>query len=272
MAMSSPSVPLPFTASSKRPDGSTAKITPPPRKGTGFVQPLRAHQHWHVDISYINVQGTPYFLISVLDGMSRLIVHWDLRESMKEFEIELVFQQALEKFPGHHPRIISDNGPQFLARDFKEFIRLVGATHVRTSPYYPQSNEKLERWHGSLKRECVRPASVDKARRRISHYVDHYNNVRLHCALGFITPADKLAGLAQIIFDELDRKLMNGEQVQRGEGTAVANADRTRGWCEDRAVVPARSFTASYQHKCEKPVWHDARLHMARGLIIVANS
>lgn len=170
----------------------------PSKKGTGFVQPLEPHQHWHVDVSYINVQGTFYFLISVLDGMSRLIVHWDLRESMKEYEIELVLQQALEKFPGYHPRIISDNGPQFLARDFKEFIRLVGATHVRTSPYYPQSNGKLERWHGSLKRECVRPAcpaSVDEAKRRINQYVDHYNNVRLHSALGYITPADKLAGL-----------------------------------------------------------------------------
>lgn len=74
----------------------------PSKKGTGFVQPLplQAHQHWHVDVSYINVQGTFYFLISVLDGMSRLIVHWDLRESMKEFEIELVLQQGLEKFPG----------------------------------------------------------------------------------------------------------------------------------------------------------------------------
>ena len=49
------------------------------------------------------------------------------------------------------------------------FIRLVGITHVRTSPHYPQSNGKLERWHGSLKRECVRPtcpATLDEARRR----------------------------------------------------------------------------------------------------------
>jgi putative transposase len=54
-------------------------------------------------------------------------------------------------------RIISDNGPQFIARDFKEFIRISGMTHVRTSPYYPQSNGKIERWHKSLKSECIRP-------------------------------------------------------------------------------------------------------------------
>jgi putative transposase len=55
------------------------------------------------------------------------------------------------------PRIISDNGPQFIAKDFKEFVRISGMTHVRTSPYYPQSNGKIERWHKSLKGECIRP-------------------------------------------------------------------------------------------------------------------
>jgi len=187
----------------------------PSKKGTGFVQPLKPHEHWHIDVSYINVQGTFYFLTSVLDGMSRFIVHWELRETMKEAEIEIILQKALEKVPGAKPRIISDNGPQFIARDFKEFIRLVGATHVRTSPYYPQSNGKLERWHGSLKQECIRPscpASVDEARTRITSFVEHDNTVRLHSALGYITPADKLAGLDQVIHDERDRKLEEARQ------------------------------------------------------------
>ena len=182
----------------------------PSKKGTGFVQPLRPHQHWHIDISYINVAGTFYFLCSLLDGYSRYIVHWELRETMKEHEVENVVQRALEKFPGEKPRIISDNGPQFLARDFKEYIRLMGMTHVRTSPFYPQSNGKLERWHGSLKRECIRPAcpdDVDDARRRITAFVAQYNQARLHSALGYVTPADKLHGLETTIFDERDRKL-----------------------------------------------------------------
>jgi len=182
----------------------------PSKKGTGFVQPLRPHEHWHVDISYINVQGTFYYLTSLLDGASRFIVHWELRESMTERDVETIVQRALEKHPGEKPRIISDNGPQFIARDFKEFIRIVGITHVRTSPYYPQSNGKLERWHGSLKRECVRltcPASLEEARSRVTTFVEHYNQVRLHSAIGYITPADKLNGLADVIFAERDRKL-----------------------------------------------------------------
>jgi transposase InsO family protein len=55
--------------------------------------------------------------------------------------------------------LISDNGPQFIARDFKEFIRISGMTHVGTSPSYPQSNGKLERWHKSLKSESTRPGT-----------------------------------------------------------------------------------------------------------------
>jgi len=182
----------------------------PSKKGTGFQQPLRPHQHWHVDISHLNLGGTFYFLCSVLDGCSRYLVHWELRESMKEPETETVVQRAREKFPGERPRIISDNGPQFVARDFKEFIRLAGLTHVRTSPYYPQSNGKLERWHKSLKTECIRPAcpaDVDEARRLVSKYVEHYNQVRLHSAIGYITPADKLNGLEEAIAEERDRKL-----------------------------------------------------------------
>jgi len=131
------------------------------KKGTGFVQPLASHKHWHVDISYLNLGGTFYYLCSILDGYSRFIVHWEIRESMTEQEVETIIQRALEKHPGETPRIISDNGPQFIAKDFKTFIRLSGMTHVRTSPYYPQSNGKLERWHGSIKRECIRPAAID---------------------------------------------------------------------------------------------------------------
>ncbi|MFN9605051.1 MAG: DDE-type integrase/transposase/recombinase, partial [Planctomycetota bacterium] len=91
------------------------KNVTPSKKGTGFVQPTKNYQEWHVDVSYINVGGSFYFLISVLDGFSRTIVHWELRETMKELDIELVIAKAIEKHPGVSPRIISDNGPQFIA-------------------------------------------------------------------------------------------------------------------------------------------------------------
>jgi len=199
----------------------------PSLKGTGFQQPLAAHEHWHVDISYINIAGTFYYLCSVLDGYSRSIVHWDLRERMTEADVEIILQAAREQFPRATPRIISDNGPQFLARDFKAFIRLCGMTHVRTSPYYPQSNGKLERWHKSLKSECIRPGtplSPEEARRIIGRYVAHYNTVRLHSAIGYVTPADKLAGRELTIFAERDRKLEAARQRRQARRQASREA------------------------------------------------
>jgi putative transposase len=190
----------------------------PSRKGTGFEQPLQPHQHWHIDISYINVCGTFYYLCSVLDGYSRYIVRWDLRESMKESDVEVVLQRAKEKFVEAKPQIISDNGPQFIARDFKEFIRISGMTHVRTSPYYPQSNGKIERWHKSLKSECIRPGtplSLAGAQHLVEAYVEHYNNFRLNSAVCYVTPKDMLAGHQQEIQAERDRKLAEARQQRR---------------------------------------------------------
>lgn len=188
------------------------------KKGNGFKQPLLPHQHWHVDISYLNIRGTFYYLCSILEGYSRYIVHWEIREAMTERDVEIIIQRAREKFPGVHPRIISDNGPQFIARDFKTFIRLCGMTHVRTSPYYPQSNGKLERWHQSMKRECIRPKTpltLGDARRVAADFVDHYNNVRLHSAIGYVTPKDKLEGRAEQIHLERERKLEAAREQRR---------------------------------------------------------
>jgi len=188
------------------------------KKGTGFIQPLKSHEHWHIDISYINICGTFYYMCSVLDGFSRYIVHWEIRESMKESEVEIILQRAREKFPDATPRIISDNGPQFISKDFKEFIRISGMTHVKTSPYYPQSNGKLERYHKTIKGSCIRvntPLSLDDCQRLVTDFVDHYNNVRLHSAIDYITPADKLQGQAETILAQRDVKLASAREARK---------------------------------------------------------
>jgi transposase InsO family protein len=66
------------------------------KKGTGFAQPLAAHQHWHIDVSYLNISGTFYYLCSILDGFSRYVENWDIRESMSEAAIEIILQGAKE--------------------------------------------------------------------------------------------------------------------------------------------------------------------------------
>jgi transposase InsO family protein len=196
----------------------------PSKKGTGFHQPQMPHEHWHIDISYINIHGTFYYLSTILDGYSRYVVHWEIRRSMTEQDELVVLQRAREKFPHERPRNISDNGSQFLAKDFKEFIRICGMTHVRTSPYYPQSNGKLERFHGSIKGECIRPGtpiSLEDALRIVGRYVEHYNEVRLHSAIGYVAPADKLAGREAEIFAARDRKLADARERRKEQRKAA---------------------------------------------------
>jgi putative transposase len=106
----------------------------------------------------------------------------------------------------------------------REFIRISGMTHVRTSPGYPQSNGKLERWHESLKSECIRPRtplSLQDAKRLIQQYVDRYNNVRLHSAIGYVTK-DMLAGRQVEIHTERDRKLEAARQQRQSRRQQAA--------------------------------------------------
>jgi putative transposase len=199
----------------------------PSSKGKGFVQPLRPHEHWHVDVSYLNIAGTFYYLCSLLDGYSRFLVHWEIRETMSEADIEQIIQRGRERFPDARPRIISDNGPQFIAKDFKEFIRICGMTHVKTSPYYPQSNGKIERFHRTIKGDCIRtetPLSLEDAQRIVARYVEHYNTVRLHSAIGYVSPKDKLEGRERVIFAERDRKLDAARERRKANRQAARQA------------------------------------------------
>ena len=163
-----------------------------------------------IGVSYLNICGNFFYLCSLLDGYSRFIVHWEIRTSMTERDVETIVQRARERFPEARPRIISDNGPQFIAWEFKQVIRLCGMTHVRTSPYYPQSNGKMERWFKTLKGECIRvqtPLSLEDARRLVAEFVTHYNTVRLHSTIGYVTPADEMAGRAEETWTARKRKL-----------------------------------------------------------------
>ncbi|MEL6897390.1 MAG: transposase [Planctomycetota bacterium] len=96
-------------------------------------------------------------------------------------------------------------------------------THVRTSPYYPQSNGKLERFHGTLKQECVRPSlprDGDEAKQKIAAYVEHYNTTRLHSSIGYIAPADRMAGRSEAIQKDRDRKLEEARARRKAEAKA----------------------------------------------------
>ena len=213
----------------------------PSKKGTGFEQPLAPHEHWHIDVTYVNLAGTFYYLCAILDGASRYLVHWELREAMKTIDVTTILQRAKEQYPEARPRMISDNGPQFIARDFRDFIRLSGMTHVRTSPYYPQSNGKLERWNQTLKVTTIRPRApetLEEAQRVVAAFVAQYNQHRLHSAIGYITPADALAGRSAQIWAARDQKLDAARATRRTKTQATP----------EPLVIPSPSLHSSNHH------------------------
>ena len=186
-------------------------------KGLGYTQPDGPHKEWHIDISYVNVLGTFMFLVAIIDGYSRYVVCHGLRGSMEEKDVEIVVQKALDEFPGKKPRIISDHGSQFIAKDFKKFIRYAGLVHTFTSVGYPQSNGKIERLFRTVKADCIRKQSflsIDDARRQIREYICYYNQKRLHSAIRYVTPFDKLIGRDREIISLREQKLARAREIR----------------------------------------------------------
>jgi hypothetical protein len=233
--------------------GRIGRAPPPnPRKGKGFHQPSGAHHQWHIDFSYLNICGTFYYLCSILDGNSRFIVHWEIRERMTQEEAQIIVQRG--EVSGETPRIISDNGPQFVAKDFKDFLRQVGMTHTLISPGYPQATAK-----GTLVRDAqVRvhaaqyaavagrcPAAGGLVRRA-------YNHLRLHSAIGYVTPADKLFG-GERHPPERDRKLETAREARRQPPTSRGGNRKT---C--RARPPRRRSRRTRRRARLPPGWTSA--------------
>jgi transposase InsO family protein len=179
-------------------------------KGTGFKQPASPHKEWHTDIKYVNYHGTFLFFLGVIDGYSRYIIHHELLLSMTVLDVEITIQRAHEKFPDVKPTLISDNGGQYISKDFAKYMQNLEFKHVRTSPNYPQSNGKIERFHRSLNEECLDKRSlidVEDARKQVAEYIYKYNNERLHSSLNYLRPVDYLLGNPDELLKERRRKI-----------------------------------------------------------------
>lgn len=188
------------------------------KRKIGFDQPLAIHEQWHTDIPYIKIQNVFYYFVSVMDGFSRKILVWDLFTSMEQLTVEIVLTRAREEYPEANPRLITDNGAQFIARDFKELLVLLEIDHTFTSPAHPQSNGKLERFHRSFKTEHVRVTaytSLDQAKQNMSDWIDYYNNKRLHSSLHYLTPQEVFEGKTEIRLAKRKEKLYNAREFRK---------------------------------------------------------
>ena len=167
------------------------------RKTTG------PHQMWATDASYFRVVGWGYYyLVTVMDDYSRFILAQKLQRDMTSDSFIEVVQEAVDRTGmdqvsvTDRTRLLSDNGPGYVSRAFRDYLGMVGIKHILAAPFHPQTNGKLERYHQTIKRDVNQvpyelPADLEAA---IAAFVSYYNYRRYHKALGNVTPSDVLKG------------------------------------------------------------------------------
>ncbi len=154
-------------------------------------------QIWVTDLMYLQIAGEQYFLIAFIDEYSRYLVHWELVSTMGGTTLSMAAQAALQTLPmidgrvSIEPTIRSDNGSDYISREFGELLEHHGLVHHRIKPHCPEENGIMERANRTL-RECLDELELSNrsdAEEALKAIVANYNNVRLHSALGFKPPA-----------------------------------------------------------------------------------
>jgi putative transposase len=159
----------------------------------------RVHELWQTDFTHFKVLDWGwYYLSTVLDDYSRYIIAWQLAPTMAASDVEETPEMALKKTGlqqvrvRHRPRLLSDNGPAYLSKNLKEFLKRQHIEHIRGAPYHPMTQGKIERCHRSLKNVVMLQHyySPSQLREAIADFVNYYNNQRYHESLENMTPAD----------------------------------------------------------------------------------
>ena len=186
------------------------------RKTTG------PHQMWATDASYFKVIGWGYYyMVTVMDDYSRFIIAHKLQRDMTSDSFIEVVQDAVDRTGmtevpvADRTKLLSDNGSGYVSRAFGDYLRLVGIRHILATPYHPQTNGKLERYHQTINRDVNQvpyelPSDLDAA---IASFVSYYNYRRYHMALGNVTPVDVLTGRREQILQR--RKEVQAQTIDR---------------------------------------------------------
>ena len=137
-----------------------------------------------------------------MDDYSRFILAHKLQRDMTSDSFVEVVQEAVDRTGmdqvalTDRTRLLSDNGPGYVSRAFRDYLTLVGIRHILATPFHPQTNGKLERYHQTIKRDVKQvpyemPSDLEAA---IDAFVAYYNYRRYHKALSNVTPSDMLKG------------------------------------------------------------------------------
>jgi len=163
----------------------------------------RPNELWATDCAHLRIIGWGwYYLVTVMDDFSRFILAWELKSDMAAGSLIDVVQRAVDltdmsDVPVEDRTVLlSDNGPGYLSRQFGEYLRLAGIRHIVASPYHPQTNGKIERYHRTIKGDIKlvpyeMPGELTEA---IRAFIEYYNYRRYHEGLGDVTPYDVYTG------------------------------------------------------------------------------
>ena len=172
------------------------------------------NQLWQTDFTYLKIIGWGwYYLSTILDDYSRYIISWKLCTTMRAEDVTDTLELALaasgcdQVHVLHKPRLLSDNGPSYVAGELAEYLADKGMSHVRGAPFHPQTQGKIERWHQTLKNRILLenyflPGDLEA---QIEAFVEHYNHQRYHESLNNVTPADAYFGRAKAIIQQRER-------------------------------------------------------------------
>ena len=194
------------------------------------IKTTRVNEQWQSDASYFFVVGWGwYYLISVLDDYSRMILAWELKTDMTSASISEVVERAVE-FTGmknvpveDRARLLSDNGSSYLSHAFEDYLRTLRIRHIRCAPHHPQTNGKIERFHETLKARLnlLVYTSAEELRRALDAFIEFYNQRRYHEGIGNVTPTDVYYGRREGILkrreEQKQQTLYERFQYNRGK-------------------------------------------------------
>jgi len=190
-----------------------------------FTNPTTAvNQLWQTDFTYLKVTGWGwYYLSTVLDDFSRYIVAFKLCTTMAAADVTATLDLALQASGldqvevDRRPRLLSDNGPSYVATELADWLGEHSMSHTRGKPYHPMTQGKIERWHLSLKSRILLdnyylPGDLERA---VAAFVEHYNHRRYHESMDNLTPADVYFGRGETILNtrqQIKRKTIDARR------------------------------------------------------------
>lgn len=189
-----------------------------PSDGEYRFKPSRPNEQWHTDVMYVWVAGCWYFLLSFVDAYSRYIVHHKLLLELTGKRVALELESALENANDAKPRIVHDHGSEFVNKDLRAVIKAHNLLDIKTKRCHPESNGIAERFNGTVRRE-TRDNYGDnylEAESTIKTTVDHYNNERLHAALGYIEPREFHFGNPELRRKQRLERIEEAKELRKG--------------------------------------------------------